>query len=136
MSYEIIEHTADIGIKGEGSDLEEAFKETAIGMFSIIAGLDKVKSIGEYIIELEEENWEDLLVSFLSELIYLHEVEDLLFNDFEIKLNENDEKKITAKALGEKIDMDKHKLGTAIKGVSYHDLYLDNEGEIRVIFDI
>ncbi|MFW6040370.1 MAG: archease [Thermoplasmatota archaeon] len=136
MSYEYIEHTADIGVKARGDDLEEAFRETAKGMFSIITEIEKVEQIGEYRIELKENNWEDLLISFLSELIYIHEVEDLLFCDFEVKLRENDEKEMITLAKGEKIDLNKHNLETAVKGVSYHDISVDPDGEIKVIFDV
>ena len=136
MGYKLIDHTADVGIEAKGENLEQAFRETAKGMFSIICDLDKVEGIGEYKIELSEHDWEDLLVSFLSELIYLHEVEDVLFSDFDITLKQNKEKTIIAHAKGEELDLDKHRLETAIKGVSYHDLQIDEDGKIRIIFDV
>lgn len=136
MSYEIIEHTADVGIHAEGKDLEEAFQETALGMFSIITDLDKVDDVGEFEIDLESDAWDNLLVEFLSELIFLFEVEDVVFSDFDVKLEENDKKKISCRAKGEKIDHDKHDFDTEIKAVSYHELKVNTDGDIEVIFDI
>lgn len=126
-----------MGINAHGEDLEEAFEETAKGMFSIMTDLSKVDENEEHHVEVEEDKWESLLVQFLSELIYLHEVKSVLFRDFEVKLEESEErKKITAKAVGEEIDLEKHEMDTAVKAVSYHDLTVDPEGEIKIILDI
>lgn len=136
MSFEIIEHTADIGIHSKGKNLEEAFREAGRGMFSIITDLDKVEKKKELNIVLKQDDWEDLLVSFLSELIYLHEVKDMLFCDFDVELRENDKKELNVIGKGEKMDLDKHKMHTAVKAVSYHELLVDLEGEVKVIFDV
>ncbi|MEF8873635.1 MAG: archease [Candidatus Thermoplasmatota archaeon] len=137
MSYELFDHTADVGINAHGEDLEEAFEETAKGMFSIMTDLSKVDENEEHHIEIEEDKWESLLIQFLSELIYLHEVKSVLFREFEVKLEESEErKKITAKAVGEEIDLEKHEIDTAVKAVSYHDLTVDIEGNIKIILDI
>lgn len=136
MSFEQIEHTADVGILAKGNDLEDAFRETARGMFSIITDLDGIGETGEYRVELTADDWESLLINFLSELIYLHEVKDVLFSDFDIELGDNGEKKIIAKGKGERIDFDRHELYSEIKAVSYHGVDVDEEGEIRVIFDV
>ncbi|MFP3872545.1 MAG: archease [Candidatus Natronoplasma sp.] len=133
----MIDHTADVGIQAIGQDLEEAFEETAEGMFSIITDLSKVEERERYDIEIEEDDLESLLVQFLSELIYLHEVHSVVFKRFEVKIEEAEEKKkLTAKAVGEKIDFEKHDMDTAVKAVSYHELSIDPEGSIKIIFDV
>ncbi|MFO7990950.1 MAG: archease [Thermoplasmata archaeon] len=136
MSYEVIDHTADVGIHAKGKDLDEAFQETALGMFSIIADLDKVDAVGEFEIELEADGWDNLLVDFLSELIFLFEVEDVVFSDFEVRLEEDEKKRLSCRAMGEKIDHEKHDFDTEIKAVSYHELKVNTDGDIEVIFDI
>lgn len=106
-------------------------------MFSIISDLSKVERKNEYKFEIEEDNLENLLVSYLSELIYLHEVKNALFSDFEVDIkSKNEGKTIKAKAVGEEIDLDKHDMDTAVKAVSYHELSIDPEGEIKIILDI
>ncbi|MBS3817086.1 MAG: archease [Candidatus Thermoplasmatota archaeon] len=137
IPFELIDHTADVGIKATGEDLEETFQEAARGMFSIISDLSKVERKNEYKFEIEEDNLENLLVSYLSELIYLHEVKNALFSDFEVDIkSKNEGKTIKAKAVGEEIDLDKHDMDTAVKAVSYHELSIDPEGEIKIILDI
>ncbi len=136
MTYDIIEHTADIGIHATGEDLSEAFQEAAKGMSSIMTDIERVNKTEIFKIELESKEWDELLVDFLSELIYLHEVEDVLFSDFDVNLNSNEIKKLHATVKGEKIDMDKHKFFTEIKAVSYHAILADPVGEVKVIFDV
>ncbi|MGM0406008.1 MAG: archease [Thermoplasmatota archaeon] len=136
MTYEIIEHTADIGIHATGDDLSEAFQEAARGMSSIMTDIGKVNKTELFKVELESKEWDELLVDFLSELIYLHEVEDVLFSDFKVDLNSNEIKELHATVRGEKIDLDKHKFFTEIKAVSYHDILADPVGEVKVIFDV
>jgi len=136
MSFEIIEHTADIGVHAIGENLDEAFQEAARGMFSIITDMDKVKSEKEFKIELESEEWDELLVDFLSELIYIHEVESVLMSEFDVDLRSNHKKELKATVKGEKLDIDKHEFFTAVKAVSYHDILASPDGEVKVIFDV
>ncbi|MEF8832545.1 MAG: archease [Candidatus Thermoplasmatota archaeon] len=131
-----MDHTADVGIHAYGDGLEEVFEETAKAMFGIITDIDKVKKKKERKVEIESENFESLLVNFLSELIYLHEVHNELYSEFDLNIEEEDLIRLTASVQGEKIDLERHDMDTAIKAVSYHELSIDSEGDIRIIFDI
>ena len=73
-TYELIDHTADVGIKAYGKTLSEAFENAAKGMFDIITDSSEIESIGQYNIELEAPDLEQLLVDWLSELLYLFEI--------------------------------------------------------------
>jgi len=108
-------------------------------MFSVITDISKVERVKEYDIEIEKDDIEGLLVNFLSELIYLHEVKSVLFSDFDVEIEENektDSKKLTATAFGEDIDLEKHDMETAVKAVSYHELSIDPKGNIKILLDI
>jgi len=125
-----------VGIHAYGDDLEEAFEETAKGMFSIITDITKVRKKKKRKLEIESENLESLLVNFLSELIYLHEVHNELYRNFDVKIEENNLIRLTASAEGEKTDLERHDMDTAVKAVSYHEISIDSEGDVRIIFDI
>ncbi len=125
-----------MGIHAYGDDLEEAFEETAKAMFSIITDIRKVEKKNKRKLEVESENLESLLVKFLSELIYLHEVHNELYRNFDVKIEEEGLIKLTASAEGEKIDLERHDMDTAVKAVSYHEISIDSEGDVRIIFDI
>ena len=83
--FEILEHTADVGLVAYGTDLREAFANAACGLFSLIAELDEVEERVSYPVEVQAPDEEALLVAWLNELIYLFEIERVVFKRFEVK---------------------------------------------------
>jgi len=135
--YELIDHTADVGVKAYGKNLSETFENAAKAMFDIITDNSNIESIGQYDIELEADNLEQLLIDWLSELLFLNSAKNLVFGFFKVNINEN-KKNLTATIFGEKYDVSKHKIGTEIKAVTYHMLEVKNKKPfyIQIIFDI
>lgn len=136
-TYELIDHTADVGIKAYGKTLSEAFQNAAKGMFDIITDSSEIENVGQYDINLSADDLEQLLVDWLSELLYLHSANNLVFGFFKVDLDEKN-KKLTAKVFGEKLNMSKHKAGAEIKAVTYHMLEVKAKKpyNIQVLFDI
>lgn len=135
--YELIDHTADIAIKAYGKNLAEAFENAARGMFDIITDKSEVESIGQFDIELKATDLEQLLVDWLSELLFINTSQNLVFGFFKVDLDEK-KKKLIAKIFGEKYDISKHKIGVEIKAVTYHMLEVRNKRpyHVQVLFDI
>lgn len=135
--YEIIDHTADIGIKAYGESLKELFKNSALGMFEIIADLKLVKPNEALEVEVGAVSREELLVNWLRELLYQYNTQEIIFKDFEIdKITEH---RINAKVKGEAYNSKKHNIKTEIKAVTYHQLKIEKtqSGWIsEVIFDV
>ena len=67
--YEVFEHPADLGIRGWGRTLEEAFTNAATALFEVITEPDKVHQEEEIDFEVESDDREALLVDFLNELV-------------------------------------------------------------------
>lgn len=136
-TYELVDHTADVGIKAYGKTLSEAFENAAKGMFDIITDKSEIENIGQYDIELETDNLEQLLVDWLSELLFLNTANNIVFGFFKVELDEK-KNKLSAKVFGEKFDLSKHKVGTEIKAVTYHILEVNNKKPyyVQVLFDI
>jgi SHS2 domain-containing protein len=133
--FELIEHTADVGLVAYGKTLAEAFANAAYGLFSIIAELDSVTETQSRNIEISEEDWEGLLFEWLNYLIYLFDVEMILFKRFDIM--ELDGYRLKAVCYGEKYDPSRHHLKTGVKSATYHMLMVDREkNQVQVIFDI
>jgi SHS2 domain-containing protein len=133
--YELIEHTADIGLNAYGKDMPEAFANAAYGMFSIIAELGGVKEVGSRRVEISADDVEGLLFEWLNGLLYYFDVEMLLFRRFEVK--EFGDTHLAADCYGEKYDASRHKLKTGVKSATYHMLEVDRKNNrVRVIFDI
>ena len=137
--YEVFEHTADVGIRAYGKDLNEAFENAAMGMFSIITDVEKVKAVGGYKIVLEASDLEQMLVDWLSELLYIHTVKQVMFSTFSVKIEGGEGKwLLKGDASGENYDEKKHTYNTEVKAVTHHILDIKkNEGYmVQVLFDI
>ena len=83
--YEFIEHTADLGFKAYGATLEELFTNAAAAFSEAMVALEDVSEGTERSIEVEADAPDDLMVSWLSELLYLFDTERLLFKRFQVK---------------------------------------------------
>jgi len=134
--FEIVNHTADVGIIAYGADIKQAFANAARALFSLITELDEVAEVLHRDIELIAPDEESLLVEWLNELIYLFDAENIIFKRFNIiKLNNT---QLKARSYGEKVDSLKHKLKTGVKAATYHMLKV-NKGDgcqVQVLFDI
>lgn len=134
MKYEFIEHTADIGIKAYGESVEESFANAALGMFNVMTDVSKVEPVGEYDVKVESDNLENLLVDWLGELLFLHETQDVLLSEFDVKIEDSS---LTAKVRGETLDRKKHELKDDVKAITYHMLEVNQEeGYLKVLLDI
>jgi len=133
--YELIEHTADVGVKAYGTTLAEAFEHAAEGMFDIITDKSSITHTGEYQILLEAPDLEQLLVDWLSQLLFLNGAYDLVFGKFQVTLTGNC---LSARVFGEKYDTKRHRMGVEIKAVTYHILQVHERDPtfVQVLFDI
>jgi len=138
--FEIIDHTADIGIVAYGKTKREVFINAAKGMFEIIAGEDRDLKENFYAkIKLEAKSLEDLLIAWLNELLYISEVKLVILNKFKIK--ELSDVQIKAEVGGTKINHLSIRIKREVKAVTYHRLEIKKDEEsglwrAQVIFDI
>ncbi|HAZ32056.1 MAG TPA: protein archease [Dehalococcoidia bacterium] len=135
-NFEFIDHTADIGIIAYGNSVEEVFVNAAYGMFSLIADLEKVAEVISHQVIAEAPDQEELLVTWLNELLYLFDAENLIFSRFEIV--DLRQQYVRAMAYGESVDPSRHNLKTQVKAATYHQLKLEKGDDFRarIILDI
>ncbi|MBM3309633.1 MAG: archease [Candidatus Altiarchaeales archaeon] len=126
--FEFLEHTADLKFRSFGSTLNEAFENAGKAVFNAMADLNAVKLADSRKITLEAEDLEVLLHDFLSELIYLFSVEELLLKKFEVRIVQVDTFQLHATVSGEKIDLKRHKLHKEVKAATYHDMKIEKKG--------
>ncbi len=121
--FELFEHKADAGVRGVGKSKEEAFAECAKAMFSVMADLKKIGSEEKFDVEIETNDLESLLVDFLNHLLYLRDVNEMLFSRFDLYItNDGGGWKLRGRAFGEKINKEKHGIKSDVKAASYHQL--------------
>jgi SHS2 domain-containing protein len=134
--FEVIDHTADVGVVAYGADLSQAFSNAAKALFNLVTELGSVAESLHRDVELAASDEEELLVVWLNELIYIFDTENILFRRFEVTVLGN---RLKARLYGEKVDSSRHRLKTGVKGATYHMLGVskDDSGcRVRVIFDI
>jgi SHS2 domain-containing protein len=138
QKYEIIDHTADIGIRVKGSSLEELFLHAAEAMFDILARPKRpLFPAITYPVAVEADSVDQLLVKWLQELHMAFDMRRLVLTNFWI--DEINERQVMGGGKGMKFDDTRHRAGTQIKAVTYHKLKVEEEsGEwiAEVIFDI
>lgn len=135
--YEILDHTADIGLIVYGENLSALFENAGEAFFRLITDLRKVKPRIERKIVIERETLERLMVDWLNQLLYLHDVENLLFKKFRVETV--GEEGLKAIAAGEPFQENLHVINTEVKAVTYHRIEVRREKEswrAQVILDL
>lgn len=135
--YELIEHTADTGIKVKARNLKELFEKAALSLFDIIAEKKPPRSsIPKSIkIKLKAGDREGLFINWLNELLSLSAAKELIFHGFKInKLSENEiEAVITGRGAKN------YRVNVEVKAATYHQLKIEkikSGWQAEVILDV
>jgi SHS2 domain-containing protein len=135
-SFRYLDHTADAGIVVTAPTLGVLFETAAFALTELITNVDGLKLEVERQIQLEENEIETLLVSWLQELLYLLDTEQLVFGRFQVNVTDCF---LDAQVWGEPFNSEIHTSKTEIKAVTYHQLEViesDQGWKAKVIFDI
>jgi len=114
--WEHFAHEADIGVRGVGDSLEQAFEQTAIAMMAVITDPGTIRATTSLEITCEAADDELLLVDWLNALIYQMAVTKQLFSRFEVHIQEHC---LDARVWGERLDPAHHQPAVEIKGATY-----------------
>lgn len=130
--------TADLAFEAYGVTYNELFENAGLALTDAMVKLNSVEGDVKREIKKEEKSVENLLFSFLEELIFLKDAQLLVFSKIKCEVQrlrapshperspaklgevEGSHWKIKAKIIGEKIDSEKHKLGVDVKAVTKH----------------
>ncbi len=135
--FEAVEHTADVGVRAYGKSRAEVFANCALGMVSLMYDPESVRGSGRARIEARAPEEKALLVAWLSEILYLVEVEGWAFGEFVV--DEASGTEARGWGVGEPLDHEKHRVSGEVKAPTYHMLELAERGgrwEAQVIFDV
>lgn len=138
--YTYLDHTGDLGIRAYSRTLKQLFIHAAQGLLESIADPSTIDEVIQIEIEVSAGSLEDLMVAWLDELNFRHEVEELFFKRVEIRRLSEQPPALSAVACGEPVDFTKHVVYTEIKSVTYHQLLveqrLDGSWVAQVVFDL
>lgn len=117
--WEHFPHDADIGIRGYGASLSEAFAQTALALSAVIANPATITPHTPVDIKAMAPDRELLLVDWLNALIYEMATHKRLFSRFDVHIEDT---ALEARAWGERVDQTRHKPAVEVKGATYTEL--------------
>ena len=135
--YKIIDHTADFGIHVFGSNPEELFANAALAMFDVITDLELLTGLEAHQVHIRADDWPDLMVNWLRELLYLWAGKEMLVKHADIL--SISEYELTALVYVDRYDLNRHVINNEIKAVTYHQIQVQggpSGWESKVIFDV
>jgi len=120
--FELVDHTADIGVRVWGPTAEEVFEQAALATFSLVCDPLDVGELETVEVELEAEAMDLLLAAWLNELLYVFEARKLVLSRFD--LLELGERSLRARVSGEPFDAHRHIICGGVKAATLHELSL------------
>ena len=134
QGFEYFDHTADVGIRAWGATLDEAFAQAARGLIANMVELSDAKAVGEAHLELEAENIERLLFTFLDEMLDLFYAKMWVISDVQVALS--GDAKLVATLRGEAYNAERHGHVHEIKAMTWHGLEVTRSPpEVRVVVE-
>ena len=144
-SYEYFEVEADVGVIGRGPTAAEAFVQTAQGVFALIVEPDSVEDRESREVRAHGENLEALLVAWINECLYVHEVEGFVARRIALEVFDTTPRaggeplRLHSFLHGEEIDPGRHRLGTIVKAATLHQVSVrtaEDGVETHLILDV
>lgn len=137
MSYRLTPHTADIGVEIEAESLEGLFSDAATALADLLVEAGEIRPLETRSVHLSADGLPELLVEWLSEMIFRLDAEGLVFRTFEF--DRLDARGLEATMRGEPLDPGRHAPGREVKAVTWHGLrveQVDDRWTARVLFDL
>ncbi len=122
--WEHFAHGSDIGIRGRGATLDEAFAGAARALTAVVTDVDAVVPALSLPIHCEAPDDELLLVAWLDAVIYEMATRHMLFARFEPHVRDHH---VVATAWGERVDVARHAPAVEPKGATLTALRVARE---------
>ncbi len=132
---------SDVGVSLEADSLTELFIAGAEGMFGIIMGTPPARPAeATQTIDLRAETVEQLLIDWLSELIYGFDTGGLIPVQYDINVSQTEKDAMISGTVGCcRFDSNADSAEHEIKAVTYYKLQIQRDGDIYrcdVVFDL
>lgn len=120
--FEHFRHEADIGVRGFGATLDQAFSQAARALIAVITDIDLVESSVSVKVQCQAPDKELLLVDWLNAVVYEMATRHLLFHDFDVQIFDHT---LQATMSGEPVIVAKHHPAVEVKGATYTGLKVE-----------
>ncbi len=129
-AFETFEHDADIGVRGRGATLAEAFANAGRALTSVLTDPAGVREVLSVEIACEAPDADTLLFDWLNALVYEMATRRVVFARYEVSI---EGRKLRARAFGEPVDVSRHHPAVEVKGATWTGLRVAREGRGRVV---
>ena len=132
--YVLVDHTADMMVRAFGETLEECFANAGYALFDQTVDLSGIGTSEETDIRVSGIDDENRLYSFLSELLFIEDCDNLILKEFDVRFEGDD---VVCHARGETLDRTRHRVRSEVKAVTYHMMEIDRDTpSVTVLFDV
>ena len=136
--YRLLDHTGDLALLVRAPTLAALFGAATTALFDVILDVRTVEPRSRTEVRIDDAaDREDLLVRYLSELLFLHDTRSRLFRDAEVL--ELSDTSLVAEATGEAYDPARHAIERQVKAVTYHALLISEDPDgfsARLVLDL
>ncbi len=137
--YKFFDHTADVGALVRGATLPRLFENASLALFDLLCDRRTVRPRRRVLLHVAGSGLDDLLVRWLSELLFRHGTEGWVFSSFKVEKVDRARCRVRGVARGEMLDRPGHALRREVKAVTYHQLRIERARgawSVRIIFDV
>ncbi|SRR5579885_274014 len=134
MTYRNLEHMTDAFIEVTGRTLEEAFETAGIAVVDTILDIKSVEKKTERKIEIKSKDLNNLLYSWLEEIIILTITEGFAGAGFQVRITKTEQYELEATISGEEINFEKHHFKLEIKAPTFHLMEIREEKPVVMRF--
>ena len=135
--YRYFDVEADVGVAAWAPSLAEAFAEAALGVLALIVAPDSIESRQTREVRAQGESPEELLVNWINECLYVHEIEGFVARRVEVTALGGG--RVHGLLHGEELDTRRHHLGTVVKAATFHRVAVRDAGgraETSLVVDV
>ncbi|MDZ7370569.1 MAG: archease [candidate division KSB1 bacterium] len=136
VDFEIIDHTADIGIRLMRPTREALFAEAALAMFRLVVPEGDLRPIRRRVVTVVGEDDGQLMVNWLSKLNFLFQTRGFIPVEIDLQIEDG---RLRAEIKGDRFDPKRHQASLEIKAVTYHNLIVEKTKEgysAQILFDV
>ena len=113
--WEHFAHGADVGVRGLGETVEQAFEQAALALSAVVADISRIVPKETAEVRCEAPDRELLLVSWLNAIVYEMAVRKMVFGEFHVAISGNS---LNGRLCGEKVDPERHDVVVEVKGAT------------------
>ena len=117
--WEHFPHVADIGVRGHGETLAEAFASAALALTAVVTDPARVRQLERVHVECAGSDPELLCYDWLNAIVLQMATLRMLFSRYDVRL-EGD--RLVADLYGERVDAVRHAPAVEVKGATFTEL--------------